>query len=200
MKSNPVSSKRRALILSGMAIGAGQLLLPNIGVAAAKGYGIEGKRAPELNVAQWIDGDGNPTDFKLADNRGKFVFMELWQAWCPGCHSHGFPALQKIYAEFKNSPHFISIGIQTTFEGYSTNTADKMRDMQKRYNLPIVMGHDAGDAQSNGRPNTMNSYRTGGTPWAVLISPDGYVLYNDYGIDSDSAIQYLRKEISGLSA
>ena len=193
MNSKSFSSNRRKILLTGLLAGTGTSLMSNLGLSAQNGYGIEGQLAPELEVGQWIDGQGHPTSFTLADHRGKFVFMELWQAWCPGCHSHGFPTLQKIYAEFKDNTHFVPVGIQTTFEGYASNTADKMRTMQKRYSLPIVMGHDA-------RPKTMASYRTGGTPWAILISPGGRVLYNDYGIDGDSAIKYLHAEISKLEA
>ena len=46
----------------------------------------------------------------------------------------------------------------------------------------------------------MRSYRSGGTPWAVLISPDGDVLYNDFGIDPDGAVDFLRKAIDKLEA
>ncbi len=174
------------------------LLIPIPATSAAQKNGITGQAAPELDVGTWIDGQGNNTRFNLSAQRGKFVFLELWQAWCPGCHSHGFPTLQNIYAEFKDSEHFIAVGIQTTFEGYSVNTVDKLRIMQQRYDLPIIMGHDAGDAQTGRRPNTMVSYRSGGTPWAILISPDGIVLYNDFGIDSQGAIDYLRTEIAAL--
>ncbi len=190
------SVQRRKLILSGIAAA----LLPGASLAAPKGYGIAGKQAPELDVPYWIDGAGNPGSFSLAAHQGKFVMLECWQSWCPGCHSHGFPALQKIHAEFKESDFFIAAGIQTTFEGYSTNTVDKLQEMQQRYDLPIMMGHDEGDSETHERPNTMRSYRTGGTPWAILISPDGYVIYNDFSIDADSTIAYLQGEIEKLKA
>lgn len=198
MKNKKFSPKRRELLLTGLAAGASLMPIPSIG--APNGYGIEGQMAPELEVPLWIDGEGEPTEFILNDHRGQFVFLELWQAWCPGCHSHGFPTLQKIYAEFKDSPYFVPVGIQTTFEGYASNTEDKMRTMQKRYDLPIVMGHDAGDSETHARPRTMVSYRSGGTPWAILISPTGRVLYNDYGIDGDAVISYLQAEISKIKA
>ncbi len=188
--------KRRQLLLSGVAA----TLLPGMSasLAAPKGYGIVGEIAPELDVPHWIDGEGNPDNFSLAAQRGKFVMLECWQAWCPGCHSHGFPALQKIHAHFKDSDYFIAAAIQTIFEGYASNTVDKLRVMQQRYDLPIPMGHDQGDSDTHERPNTMRSYRTGGTPWAILISPDGYVIYNDFSIDADNAIAYLQTEIDQL--
>ncbi len=172
---------------------------PKLVTAAASGYGIEGKIAPEFEISQWIDGEGQPGSFVLAEQRGKFVLLECWQAWCPGCHSHGFPTLQKVYAAFKESDYFIAVGVQTTFEGYASNTPDKMREMQKRYDLPITMGFDAGDQVNGTHPSTMINYRTGGTPWVVLISPGGRVLYNDFGMDGDSAVAYLNSEIAKIS-
>ena len=142
-------------------------------------------------VSEWIDGDGKPTSFKLSEQKGKFIFMEFWQAWCPGCHAHGFPSLKKMTDALSDNKHFVSIAIQTTFEGFSTNTADQMQVMQKRYDLPIIMGHDAGNEEAH--PYTMKSYRSGGTPWAVLISPEGKVIYNDFSIQPESAIAYIKK-------
>jgi thiol-disulfide isomerase/thioredoxin len=194
MKDNQFSEKRRALLLAGAAV----LAVPELVSAAKKGYGIEGQLAPELEISNWIDGQGNPATFKLADQRGKFILLECWQAWCPGCHSHGFPTLRQVYSAFKDSAYFAAVGVQTTFEGYATNTADKMREMQIRYELPIAMGFDAGDPNTGDHPSTMVNYRTGGTPWAILISPDGYVLYNDFGMDGDNAISYLDTEIEKL--
>ncbi|MFT5975931.1 MAG: hypothetical protein ACI9YO_002110, partial [Gammaproteobacteria bacterium] len=31
------------------------------------------------------------------------------------------------------------------------------------------------------------------TPWMILISPDRQVVYNDFGINADNAIEFLKK-------
>lgn len=193
------ASERRKFLLKSATASLGGLLLP-ASVFAAEGYGILGQAAPELEIPHWIDGQGKATNFSLAEQRGKFVFIECWQAWCPGCHSHGFPGLQKIHAALKDSEYFTAVAIQTTFEGYSSNTIDKLEVMQQRYALPITMGHDQGSSDTHSYPNTMRSFRTGGTPWAILISPDGIVLYNDFSIDAENTIAYLNTEIAKLSA
>ncbi len=185
--------KRRDFLLSTTAA----LLLPKVSQAASNGYGIEGQQAPELKVGQWIDGEGKPTTFKLSEHKGKFIFMEFWQAWCPGCHKHGFPSLKKISDEFKDNKHFVPVAIQTTFEGFAVNNAKQMRAIQMRYDLDIVFGHDEGSEGVH--PHTMKSYRSGGTPWAVLISPEGKVIYNDFSISPESAIAYLKKAIDKLA-
>lgn len=200
MNKSDFSNTKRNLIKAS----AAALLLPTASFAAGEkkrpDYGILGRQAPELEVKTWIDGKGNTSSFKMADQKGKFVFMEFWQFWCPGCHAHGFPGLKKISDEFKDSPHFTALSIQTVFEGGWVNTKSKMDDIQNKYNLhDIVMGHDSGKDHPSGQPSTMVNYRSGGTPWAVLVAPDGKVIFNDFSINVDSVISYLNKEITKLT-
>ena len=67
-------------------------------------YGIEGYQAPELQVPIWIDGYGNETEqIILKGLEGKFKVIYCFQAWCPGCHSRGLPALKKMVEDLKDS-------------------------------------------------------------------------------------------------
>ena len=200
MNNSDFSNTRRNIIKAS----AASLLLPTVGFAADEKkkprYGILGRQAPELEVETWIDGKGNPTSFKLADHKGKFVFMEFWQYWCPGCHAHGFPGLKRISDEFKDSPHFTALSIQTVFEGSWINTKSKLDNIQDKYGLhDIVMGHETGKDHASGQPSSMYNYRSGGTPWAVIIAPDGKVIFNDFQVNVDGVIEYLSKQISTLS-
>ena len=86
--------------------------------------------------------------------------------------------------------------IQTVFEGFSSNTRDAVRELQLRYELPIPMGHDAGSPDGERLPSTMLNYRTGGTPWVIIIEPGGTVGYNDYHINGDRFIELLRNELA----
>jgi len=183
---------RRRFLTHSMALGIGAIL--PLKSFARNNYGIVGKHAPELEVTYWIDQYGEPGQFSLAAVEGKWVFLKCFQDWCPGCHSHGFPTLKKVSDAFSENPGVVVAGIQTTFEGFATNTADKIRRLQLRYELDIPMGHDAGDPNADHRPSTMRNYRTGGTPWMILIDPDRTVVFNDYGVDADRLIQALQKE------
>ncbi len=181
---------RRSLIKSGLyTLGALSMPGSTLLQAASNGYGIKGSFAPELEVDYWIDEDGKPTSFSLAAHRGKWVFLKCFQSWCPGCHSHGFPAVKKISDALVGNPNIVFAGIQTVFEGSFINTEDKVRKIQLQYDLKMPMGHDPGD----GRSNTMIAYRTGGTPWMILISPERQVVYNDFSINADKAIEFLSK-------
>ena len=184
-------TRRNFLQMGAYSAGAALLPLSATARAAPSGYGIYGEYAPELNVDYWIDASGNPIpDFKLADHAGKWVLLKCFQSWCPGCHSHGLPAVQKISHALKDNPNIAFAGIQTVFEGHMVNTVSKVREIQLQYDLQMPMGHDPG-AQA-GRPQTMIDYRTGGTPWIIVISPERTVVFNEFGIDADKAIEFLK--------
>jgi thiol-disulfide isomerase/thioredoxin len=181
---------RRKVVKYGLLAAATAMIQkPNLVQAAQSGYGITGRMAPELAIDYWIDRDGEDSRFTLADHQGKWIFLKCFQSWCPGCHSHGFPALQKISHALGDNPDVVFAGIQTVFEGHYTNTVDKVREIQLRYDLQMPMGHDPG--LQGGQPQTMVDYRTGGTPWMILINPERQVIFNDFGIDVDKAIAFL---------
>ncbi|MEM7254084.1 MAG: TlpA disulfide reductase family protein [Pseudomonadota bacterium] len=158
--------------------------------------GILGQPAPRLDISKWIDGAGKPTAFDVGSLEGKWVFMKCFQSWCPGCHKMGFPSLKQFYDAFAEEPRVQAIAIQTVFEGFFTNTEEKVRDQQVRYDLPIVMGHDAGDPDGDHLPKTMKQYRTGGTPWIVVIDPRGVVVFNDFHINVGVAIEHIRSRLA----
>lgn len=158
-------------------------------------YGIQGYEAPELDIDYWIDADGDRSKFSILDSRGKWVLLKCFQNWCPGCHASGFPTLQAFANEFHNHPKVAIAGIQTVFEGFSTNTQDAVRELQLEYELPILMGHDAGDPEGFRTPDTMLKYRTGGTPWIILIDPEGIVAFNDFQVSTPRLIEFMYEQV-----
>ena len=159
------------------------------------GRSMVGRTAPELHADFWIDADGEPTQFSLMDQRGRWVHVKCWQSWCPGCHSHGFPALQRMVRAFEGDARVVNVAVQTVFEGHGINAADKVRETQLQYDLPIVFGHDPGEDQPYGRPQTMRDFRTGGTPWHILIDPQGQVVFDGFSLNTDAAIAHIRSEL-----
>ena len=120
-------------------------------------------KAPEFNVNQWIDKKGNKTNpIKLADFKGQFKIVYCFQSWCPSCHSKGFPDLKKMVNSLDGNTKVVFLAIQTVFEGYDSNTFDKMVETQKKYALKIPFGHDAGDAGKS-IAKIMTNYQTRGT-------------------------------------
>ena len=82
------------------------------------------------------------------------------------------------------------------FEGYNHNTRDKLRRNQLKYDLKIPMAHAPGNQLSHEIPGIMRSYRTGGTPWAVIIDPSGLIVYNGFHIEAANAIGLINQLIA----
>jgi thiol-disulfide isomerase/thioredoxin len=178
--------------------GAGSALLAaglSLPLGAHARSGIVGRAAPEPQAEFWLDAQGRPTRFALAEQRGKWVHLKFWQSWCPGCHAHGFPALAKMAAAFADEPRVVNVALQTVFEGFGSNTAAKVRATQLRYRLPIVFGHDPSNGTRVPGGGTMASYRSGGTPWHVVIDPRGVVVFDGFSLDPERAIDALRAQL-----
>ena len=183
------------LLLSSFHVSAQKVSLKDIAMNTPRsGYGIAGQQAPELAVAQWIDGSGlESSEFKLSDYEGKFKVLYCFQAWCPGCHSRGLPSLQKMTKALEGSDKVVFAAIQTVFEGKGSNTFDRMVEIQKEYDLQIPFGHDVGAGTPRNISATMQQFRTGGTPWFIFIDETGKVVFNDYHLNTDKAIEYLKE-------
>jgi thiol-disulfide isomerase/thioredoxin len=148
--------------------------------------------APEFNVKDWVDENGNEAkQLKLSDFQGKFKVIYCFQSWCPGCHTIGLPNLQKMVESLKDNDKVVFLAIQTVFEGYHENTYEKILETQRKYKLKIPFGHDAGkDGKS--RSNFMQNYQTGGTPWFVFIDQNDKIVFADFHINVEAAIQVLK--------
>lgn len=146
--------------------------------------GLLDRTAPRWNVDRWFNlAEGRPS-IDINDYRGKVVYLYGFQSWCPGCHAHGFPTLQELIKRFEGEEDVAFVAVQTTFEGFQTNTAEKALKTAQRYDLDIPIGHSGSRGR---RSRLMNDYRTGGTPWTVIIDRNGIVRFNDFHITPDQA-------------
>ncbi len=99
-------------------------------------------RSPSCGCRGWIDGEGRSmAPLKLSDLGDGFKVDLCFQHWCPGCHSHGFPTLQKLIKALGDRG-FAFAAVQTVFEGAESNTFERLRETQLRYGLKIPFGHD----------------------------------------------------------
>ena len=81
-----------------------------------------GDKAPNLKVAEWIQ--GKPTNI---DNEiGNVVLIEVFQVNCPGCFIYGIPGAIKIYRNYNNKGVTV-LGIATAFEDFDKNTLDNLK-------------------------------------------------------------------------
>ena len=153
---------------------------------------IKALKAREFNIKHWVDANGNKSEqVKLSDFKGKFKVLYCFQSWCPGCHNRGLPALQKMVGALEENEKVIFLAVQTVFEGFEANTYEKMLETQKQYELKILFGHDAGDDDKS-ISNIMRNYQTGGTPWFIFIDQHDNVVFADFHLNEDAAIEFLK--------
>lgn len=152
--------------------------------------GIVGQQAPKWSTSKWIGLPTGKESLDIEDVQGKVIYLYFFQSWCPGCHRSGFPTLKSLEEKFRDKDDVQFVAIQTTFEGYSTNTPDKLEAMSKRYDLTIPFGQSKGDS---GTPQIMRAYRTGGTPWVIIIDKQGRVVFNDYHIELNAAVKGIER-------
>jgi len=154
----------------------GHFYRPSGGAQRRGSAALLGTKAKELDVDAWTPGDRSPV--RLSEQRGRVVVIYAFQGWCPSCQSRGFPTTLKLRDELEGEPvEFVFI--QTTFEGFAANDYDRALNEQKRWRIDRPVGHDAA-ANSEERPHTMTAFRTGGTPWTIVLDPWGRVRYNDF--------------------
>ncbi len=152
---------------------------------AKRRRGIKGKAAPELRVKKWINLPAGKRTIKLSDYRGKVVYLYFFQAGCPGCLRHGFPALRKLTHRYKNDSKVAFIAVQTPFEGFKYHTARRLPELARRFKLSIPMGHDGRQS----RRRLMRWYRTGGTPWVAVIDHTGVVRFDGFHLKVTHAVR-----------
>lgn len=166
------------------------MLLTIAGAASAEGErGILGKPAPAWSVGQWLNLPPGKQKIDIQDFHGKTVYLFGFQSWCPGCHSSGFPTLKRVMSRFKENDDVAFVAIQTVFEGFASNTFDHAKQVARKYELAIPVGQSG----ERGKPSkVMGRYRSGGTPWVVIIDRDGVVRYNGFHIGVEEAEKLIR--------
>lgn len=163
---------------------AGIVVTLTVSTATVNERGIVGKQAPSWSVDQWLNLPPGKQKIDVQDYHGKTLYMFCFQSWCPGCHRSGFPTLQKVISRFRDNDNVAFVAIQTVFEGYASNTFEHAKQVARKYKLTIPVGQSG---ENGTRSKVMTHYRSGGTPWVVIIDRDGVVRYNDFHIGVEEA-------------
>lgn len=108
----------------------------------------------------------NGGTFSLATMRGRWVILNFWATWCPPCLDE-MPALQTIANE--RSGQIALFGINMG------DSADTIKTYMSRYRLsfPILLNPDE---------RMKANYRLDlGIPQTVIITPEGQVVWHQFG-------------------
>ena len=126
-----------------------------------------GDVAPELETVRadgtsvtLTDLDGKPV--RLADLRGRLVWLNFWATWCPPCQAET-PVLRDMDAAYgSRGLSIIGIAVQET-------TVDDVRAYAQRYELGYDIAFDAS-------ADIFGLYRVFALPTQFFIGADGRIL------------------------
>jgi cytochrome c biogenesis protein CcmG, thiol:disulfide interchange protein DsbE len=124
-----------------------------------------GDRAPELEgdiggvEVQLYDLDGNLV--RLADLRGRPVWINFWATWCPPCQEET-PVLREIYEQYRDDGlELIAISVQES-------TVEDVRRYVELYDLQYTVGFDATSA-------IFHAYHAFGLPTQLFLDREGVI-------------------------
>ena len=127
-----------------------------------------GKETPAVK-AKLITGE----DFKLADLRGKTVYLVFWGSWCPPCRAE-LPHWVEFYRNKQDDNiEIVSIALEKK-EGQSKRVSNKL-DFPWPYQIEEVSGYVATNEFSR-------KYGVTDIPAAFKINPDGTLAEKVVGV------------------
>ncbi|NJD29702.1 MAG: TlpA family protein disulfide reductase [Chloroflexi bacterium] len=140
--------------------------LPSAFVMRDPVAGLEvGAQAPELAVEleaggrfELTDLDGNP--IRLADLRGKVVWLNFWASWCPPCQFET-PILRTLDRRYRDRGLAL-VGIQVQ------QTLEDGRQYAQRYGLEYPIGADVA-------AHIFRAYHVFALPTQFFIDPEGRI-------------------------
>jgi thiol-disulfide isomerase/thioredoxin len=146
-----------------------------------------GELAPELEwtaddgtTVALADLDGHPV--RLADLRGRLVWLNFWATWCPPCQGET-PVLREMDEAYRDRGlEIVAVAVQET-------SADNVQAYADRYELGYTIAFDAS-------ADIFDLYRVFALPTQVLIGPDGRVLQVVNGpVTSESARAWIEPRL-----
>lgn len=122
-----------------------------------------------------LDGRGAPV--KLADLRGKFVYLDFWASWCAPC-KRSFPWMASLQQRYG------AAGLQVVAINVDTKRLDADQFLAATP-AAFVIAYDPAGA-------TPKKYAIKGMPSSVLIDPDGKIIATHTGFTADTPAQVER--------
>jgi len=157
--------------------------------------GIQGQKAPDLNITTWYQLPEGKDKVELSDYKDKVVAILFFQHWCEASQERELPVLKNLVEKYKGNDGIVFLAVQTAFEGFTENTPDKLPVTAEKFGLKIPFGHNLKAPEF---PGVSGSYKPGGTPWWVIIDRKGIVEYNGFILNEEEAIKGFDKLIAGL--
>lgn len=147
------------------------------GQVAAEERPEVGYAAPNFTLVG-LDGK----EVRLADLKGKPVFLNFWATWCPPCREE-MPAIQKLFTIYGKDVAFLTVNMTVT-ERSTKNIEDFLR--QNGYTLPVVLDK-SGDVATK--------YLVRAIPTSFFVDRKGIIREKVVGSMNEETMREYLKEI-----
>jgi peroxiredoxin len=140
-----------------------------------------GARAPAFTLA-----DTSGKKVSLEDFRGRWVLINFWSTWCGPCRAE-IPFLKKWSTEFVAKLTIVGLSVDDKEEDLKNFLA------KEQLSYPVLL---AGQLHES----VPSAYNVHGIPMNVLVDPDGWVAYVDYGFRAHSRLEAKLQGLLGKEA
>lgn len=120
-------------------------------------------------------------EVKLADFRGKPVFLNFWATWCPPCREE-MPFVQELLSAYGKDVAFLAVNLTASERGVKS-VEEFMR--QNGYTLPVALDKSG---------NVADKYLVRAIPTSFFIDAKGRIRQKVIGgMDKETMQGYLRE-------
>lgn len=145
-----------------------------------------GLPAPQLNVAEWVQGQPCSLNSML----GHVVLIEVFQINCPGCFLYALPQAIDLHKRYFEKGLRV-LGIATAFEDFNENTLDNLKRLLQKGEL---VGASLKAIVEQGRAERGKwSFEI---PFPVAMDK---LIKNQQTIDDDAAEEYICQHLPNLA-
>ncbi len=85
-----------------------------------------------------------------------------------------------LEAAFSSEPRVRFLYFHTVFEGFATNSFENGLKSLEKHAIKSAYAHDPGDPARRQPSSVMAGYHTRGTPWTIIVGPDGVVDFSAF--------------------
>jgi peroxiredoxin len=136
-------------------------------LSAAPAFALDaGDDAPEIKAEGWCNSEG----VSLKGLREKIVVLEFWATWCGPCKEN-IPHMNEMHDKYKDK-NVVVVGI-----------TDEKKDKVEKFVQKMGMNYVVAAGCRAGA-----DYEVTGIPHAVVIGPDGKIVYMGYPDDDMEAV------------
>lgn len=144
-----------------------------------------GSDLPLAHEFELTDLEGNTV--KLADFRGKVVFVNFWATWCPPCRQE-MPEFNEANKVFEENGDAVLLTVNLTTGGARGETEDKVRKFMadNGYNMKVLLDKTG---------KVADKYKIYAIPTTYVIDGDGRVYTYFEGTTSKDKLMKVYEEL-----